>query len=250
MEEEIKPDEMQAALNEETDAAGAESGNAETFKPESEKPDVQVRAGKKEESGKQTQSADKKEEAPQEQLTLYKRPKREGKFVQKRPQKELDAMQRKKSLFMYLGTLFFAVSLFLTPAGRERLNDWATSGKNALALSLETLYLIVWVALIVLSVYVSVMNRTWQKIGPELREKNTPRDGLDRHTFVSYEFFNVLHILSAAGEIAVSVLRIDVWGVLNIIAAIASAVCAFLSRQILFKANKDSLVYVPKQEDE
>ena len=39
-------------------------------------------------------------------LNMYKRRKRDGKFVSKLSDKELDALQRKKSLFMYLSTLF------------------------------------------------------------------------------------------------------------------------------------------------
>ncbi len=188
--------------------------------------------------------------ASEEKLTLYARPKRNGKFLSKLESKALEKLQWRKSLFMYLSSLFLAVSLLLPIGGREKLIARVEAGGNALALSLSTLYLIGWGVLIVLSVYVSVMSRTGQKIGAELKEKNVPRDGLDRHTFISYEAFNVLHLLVAAAEIAVSVYGFDAWSVLNIAVAAASAVFAFLSRQILFRANAGNLEYLPAREED
>ena len=186
-----------------------------------------------------------------ERLTLYKRPKRNGKFLSKLSQKELDALQKRKSLFMYLSTLLFAVSLFLKVEGRDRLANMSSWR------ALFTLYLIALIALIALTVYVAVMGRTGQKIGSELKESNVPRDGLNKHTFVSYEFFNVLHVLVAAAEIVISVIGFGSSGafdifiaVCNIIVSAGSAVCCVLSRQVLFKANAGNLEYLPAREED
>lgn len=184
--------------------------------------------------------------AVQEQTepTLFpKRPKRNGKFVNKLASAELEAMQRKKSLFMYLSTLFFAVSLFLKVEGRAKLSE------NKSLFALFTLYVIGLLALIVLSVYISLKNRLGQKIDCEISEKETPRSGLDKHTFISYEIFNALHMLMAAAEIAISIYSFGVWGAFNIVAAIASAVFCLLSRNILFKANAGNLEYIPWRDE-
>ena len=178
-----------------------------------------------------------------EHVTLFKRKKRNGKFISKLDAKTLDALQRRKSLFMYLSTLFFAVTLFLKPDGRARL-----AGNDSL-FAVFTLYVLAEVALIVLSVLVSVFGRTWHKIGPELKEKNVPQSGLDGHTFWSYEIFNALHMALACGEIAVSLYDFDVWGALNIAFAVLSAAFCLVSRQILFKANAGQLEYLPAREE-
>jgi len=174
---------------------------------------------------------------------LYKRRKRNGKFVSRLSDKELAALQRKKSLFMYLSTLMFAVSLFLQVEGRTRLSD------NKQLFALFSLYVIALLVLIVLTVFISVMNRTRHKIGREIRECDTPRTGLDRRTFTSYELFNALHLLIAAAEVAGSVYEIGIWGVFNIIVSVASAVLCFISRQILFKANSNNLDFVEGKDE-
>lgn len=188
----------------------------------------------------QTTENEQPEELP---LNMYKRRKRDGKFVSKLSDKELDALQRKKSLFMYLSTLFFAISLFLEVEGRAKLSD------NKPLFALFTLYVISLVVLIALSVFISVMNRTRQKIKREIRECDAPRSGLDRRTFTSYELFNALHVLVAAAEIAVSVYKFGVWGAINIAVSAASAVTCFISRQILYKANAGNVEFVPAEEE-
>lgn len=174
-------------------------------------------------------------------LNIYKR-KRDGKFVSQLDDETLNKLQKRKSLYMYLSTLMFAVSLFLQVEGRTRLSD------NKQLFPLFTLYVLGLLSLIVLTVYISVMNRTWQKIGRELKEANTPRGGLNKHTFFSYEIFNALHVIIAGAEVAVSIYKIGVWGVLNIIVSAASAVLCFISRQILYKANANNLKYISAEE--
>ncbi|MDE6398558.1 MAG: hypothetical protein K2L51_04485 [Clostridiales bacterium] len=173
-----------------------------------------------------------------------RRRKRNGKYISRLEQKDLDALQKRKSLFMYLSTLFFAVSLFLKVEGRTRLSQ------NKELFAVFTLYVIAEVALIVLTVYVALMSRGGQKIGRELKERNVPQGGLDHHTFWSYEIFNAVHIALAIGEIAVSVYKFGAWGACNIAVSVASAVCCFLSRQILFKANAGNLEFLPGRETE
>lgn len=178
-----------------------------------------------------------------EQVQLYKRKKRNGKYLSKLDAKMLDALQRRKTLFMYLSTLMFAVSLFLKPDGRTRLAE------NQSLFAVFTLYVLAEVVLIVLTVYVAIVGRRGQKIGPELKEKNVPQGGLNHHTFWSYEIFNAVHIALACGEIVVSAYDFDVWGALNIVCSVASAVFCFLSRQVLFKANAGNLDFLPAREE-
>ena len=177
-------------------------------------------------------------------LGMYKRKKRNGKFVSALSSQDLDALQRKKSLFMYLSTLLFAVSLFLKVEGRTKLSETKS------LFAVFTLYVIAELVLIILTVFIAVMNRTGQKIGRELKESCVPRDGLDKHTFLSYEAFTLLHVLMAAAEIAVSVYSFGIWGAFNIAVSAGSAVCAVISRRILFKANAGNLEYFPPREDE
>lgn len=187
----------------------------------------------------------------EEQLTLYKRPKRNGKYLQRLESKELETLQKRKSLFMYLSTLMFAISLFIKVEGRARL------AANTQLKALFTLYVICELVLVVSSVYVSVMNRSYHKIGPELKEKNVPAGGLDNHTFWSYEIFNALHFVLAAAEIVSSVYGFSgadavkiTASVANILVSAASAVFALMSRQILFKANAENLEYIPGRDDD
>lgn len=172
-----------------------------------------------------------------------RRKKRNGKYISALEPKALEALQRRKSLFMYLSTLFFAVSLFLKVEGRTRFSQ------NRALFPLFTLYIIALLALIVLSVYVSLLNRAVQKIGPELKESNVPRGGLDKHTFWSYEIFNALHWVLAAAEIAISVYAFGVWGAINIAASVASAVCSQISRQVLYKANAGNVTFIPGRDE-
>ena len=153
-------------------------------------------------------------------------------------------MQRKKTLFMYGSTLLFAVSLFLQVEGRARLAD------NAKLFALFTAYVLLELGLIVFTVYISVMGRTGQKIAPTIKEKYVPVGGLDRFTFRSYEWFNALHFVLAAAEIAVSVYKIGAWGVVNILASVGSATLSLLSRNVLYKANAHQLTFVAGKEDE
>lgn len=171
-------------------------------------------------------------------IELFEKKKRNGVYYNKRPPKELEAMQTRKSLFMYGSTLFFAVSLFLQVEGRERLSE------NSKLFALFTAYVLLELALVVFSVYISILNRTGQRIAPTIKEKYVQKGGLDRFTFRSYEWFNAMHFVMAAAEIAVSVYKIGVWGVLNIIVSVASAVLSLLSRNVLYKANAGQLTFV------
>ena len=181
---------------------------------------------------------------PKDSIELFKKKKRNGVYYNKRPQKELDAMQSRKSLFMYGSTLLFAVSLFLQVEGRLRFYE------NSKLFALFTAYVLLLLALIVFTVYIAFLGRTGQKIAPTIKEKYVQRGGLDRFTFRSYEWFNAMHFVLAAAEIAVSVYKIGVWCVLNIIASVGSAVLSLLSRNVLYKANAGQLTYVPAKEDE
>ncbi len=176
-------------------------------------------------------------------VTMFRRPKRLGKYISKLEQSELDKLQRKKSMFMYLSTLFFGVTLLLKVEGREKL------AQQKSLFALFSLYVICLLVMIVFSVYIAVLGGTSQKIGREIKEKNTPLAGLDKRTFTSYEIFNGFHVVLALAEVAISIYGFGVWGAVNIAAAVASAACSIISRQILFKANSGNLEYFPAREE-
>lgn len=214
----------------------SEHGENASARENAERPETDPPASQ---DGQATDEEKKAGDEAIEQVTLYKRKKRTGKYISKLDTEELDRLQRRKSLYMYLSTLLFAVSLFLKVEGRTRLSE------NRSLFAVFSLYVFAEVALIVFTVFVAVCGRGSQKIGRELQAKHVPKDGLDAHTFVSYEIFNVLHIALACGEIAVSVYRFGIWGACNIAVSAASAVLCFLSRQILYKANAGNLEYLP-----
>ncbi len=188
------------------------------------------------------QNAPEREKEPREHFTLYKkREKRTGKYVSSLTDKELDSFRLRKALFMYLSTLFFAVSLFLKVEGRAKFADVTA------LFSLYSLYVICQLVMLFYSVYIMIMGRFGHRIGRELKAKDVPPDGLDKHTFRSYEVFNAFHVVMALAEIAVSVYGFGVWGAVNIVCAAASAVFCFLSRQVLYKANAGRLTYIPEE---
>lgn len=191
--------------------------------------------------------AEEEQKEPKERFTLFRKDKRAGKYVSRLSSSELESLQRKKTLFMYLSALFFGVTLFLKVEGRDRL------AHNESLFALFSLYVICLVALLVYSVYIMIMGRLGHRIKSEIREKDTPRDGLDKHTFRSYEVFNVAHFVLAGAEIAVSVYGFatygfGIYGLLDIVAACASAAFSLLSRNVLYKANAGNLDYIPAEE--
>lgn len=159
-----------------------------------------------------------------------------GKYISRLTSAELTKWQRYKSLFMYLSTLFFAVSLFLSVEGRVKVMG---------ILWLATLYTMFDILLIVVSVYVSFQGFKKHKITSEISELNAPKRGFNKFTYFSFELFNLLHIALFIIEVIISCLTFEVWGIINIIVVIISAVFAFISRMILFRANAHNLDYLP-----
>lgn len=164
------------------------------------------------------------------------RAEKEGKYLSQLGEKELVGLQKRKTIFMLLSTLFFALSLFMPVMGREKLFQF---------LWLTTLYVIFDVTLILFSVYVSYQGFKKHKIRVCIYGADAPRRGFNRQTYTSYELFNGLHFAMVAIEITVSCLTVEVWGILNIVAVIASAVFSLLSRQVLYRANANLLDFLP-----
>lgn len=147
--------------------------------------------------------------------------------------------QKNKTVFMLISTLLYAVTLFLPVDGRNVI---------APIVWLLTLYLIFDIALIVFSVYASYAGQKKQRVTICFDGKNAPKGGFKRHTFVTYEIFNAMHVVYAAAEIAIVCLSFDVWGLLSAIAATGSAVSCFISRQILFRAYENAEFIPPKSD--
>ena len=217
----------------------------EQAEPLEESENAQTLAG----SGDAPVAENSEKETAEEQLSLFKRPKkRNGMYVSKLDEDTLKKLQLRKSIYMYLSTLCFLVSVLIIPTeGRNKLMAAVESGE-AYGLPLATLYLGVCIVLFALTVYIVIMNSTWHRITEEIKERYVPNSGLNKHTFISYEIFNALHILLAAGEIALTIYGFDWWGLFNATVAVASAVLCFMSRQILYKANANNLVYVSEEE--
>lgn len=202
--------------------------------PEENKAGVRTQADKKPE---------KEEKEPREHFTLYKkRVKRTGYYLSSLSDDELNKLQFRKSLFMYLCTLFYALSMFLKVEGRTRLSE------NKSLFALYSLYVILSVVMLFYTVYIVIMGRTGHKIAKRIRAKYVSTDGLDKHTFVAYELFNALHVLLALAEIAISLYKIGIWGGINVAAALATAVFSVMSRQILYRANAGNLTFVPEED--
>ena len=202
----------------------------------------------KSEGAEETVAQKSEEETAEKQLSLFKRKKRNGMYISKFDEDTCKKLQLRKSIYMYLSTLCFLVSVLIVPTeGRNKLMA-AVESKAAYGLPLATLYLGVCVILFALTVYIVIMNSTWHRITEEIKERYVPNGGLDKHTFISYEIFNALHILLAAGEIALTIYGFDLLGLFNAVLAAASAVLCFLSRQILYKANANNLTYVSEEE--
>ncbi|MCM1236158.1 MAG: hypothetical protein NC489_39240 [Ruminococcus flavefaciens] len=190
-------------------------------------------------------NAEKQEEKePREHFTLYpKKKKRLGKYISRLSSDELCKLQRRKTLYMYLSTLFFGVNLFLKVEGRTWLSE-----KESL-FAVFSLYVICQTAMLFYSVYIMIMGRLGHRIQSEIKEKDAPLDGFEKHTYRAYEIFNGFHFVMAAAEIAVSLCDFGKWGAANIVAAIASAVFSLLSRQVLYKANAGNLDFIPAREE-
>ena len=188
------------------------------------------------------------ESAPIEEDGFFKKKKRNGIYVSKLNEDTLKNLQKRKAMYMYLSTVLYLFSMLVIPTeGRQKLIKAVENG-TSYGLPLSTLYLGVCLLLFVYTVYIVIMSSTWQRIKEEHKESNIPKGGLDKHTFISYEIFNALHVLLAAGEIALVIYGFDWWGLFNAFVAVLSAVLCFMSRQILFKANANNLIYVSEEE--
>ena len=199
-------------------------------------------------AGGETANEKTAESAPAEEVYSFKRKKRNGIYVSALNEDTLKNLQKRKAMYMYLSTILYLFSMLVIPtAGRQKLIE-AVEKETSYGLPLSTLYLGVCLILFVFTVYIVIMSSTWQRIKEEHKESNIPKGGLDKHTFISYEIFNALHILLAAGEIALVIYGFDWWGLFNAFVAVLSAVLCFMSRQILFKANANNLIYVSEEE--
>lgn len=185
----------------------------------------------------------RKKKIPEEPLQEQVEPQKpdEGKYLSRLSSDELRSMQTRKTVFMLLSTLLFAVSLFLPVEGRRKVAD---------IVALSTLYILFDVVLIVFSVAVSYMGFKRHKIRAEISEKQSPRGGFDKHTFMSYEIFNALHAVLLVVEAVIGFLTVEVWGMLNIAVVAASFVLSMLSRYVLYRANAHNLDYLPPRGDE
>lgn len=159
-----------------------------------------------------------------------------GKFINKRDDEQLQKLQKLKTIFMLLSTLFFAVSLFLPVVGRIHISDilWA-----------NTLYILLDIALIIISVFVSYQGFKKHRISKEVSFYDSPRYGYKPLTYIAFELFTFMHILYLAIEVALLVLAVEVWGILNAISALISAAFAVTARQLLYIANAKHMEFIP-----
>lgn len=160
----------------------------------------------------------------------------EGKYVSRKDAAQLKQAQTKRSVFMFSSTLTLALMLFVP-------QEWADKAKDLIWL--QSLYVLLIAALIVISVITSYGALRGCNLTGEISERYKPRQGFEKRTFASFEFFMYLHFLLAAAQIALVVYGFGIWGLINAVLAAAGAVLAYLARDISFKTLKDDVDYLP-----
>ncbi len=161
----------------------------------------------------------------------------EGAYVSPKSEKDLESLQYKKTLFMMLSTLLFAVAIFI-PAEIELLPDY-----------IMTYCVVVYLVAMVLSVVVQVLGRNRHKIRSAVSNEHAPRMGYSRFTYMSFEIFVVFHALLVIAQLGVVVFAPDIYTILAVVCMVASLVLAIIARHIFIKANRD-MVFVPVQNEE
>ena len=166
--------------------------------------------------------------------------KRYGTFVSQKSSETLKKAQKTRLAYMYLSTFCFAMLLFLP-------QEWAEKAKDVLAL--QTAFVIIVTALIVITVMASYGAGRGCNITKPISEKYKPRSGFENATFAAIEWKMYLHYVLAAWEIAMLIYGFGLWGLLCTLLSAGSATLATLSRMVSFKALKDELVYSPPPEE-
>lgn len=175
----------------------------------------------------------------QEKTAQAQEPKKEisGIYVSPKTDGELDLFQRKKTIFMLLSTLLFAIAILL-PADISTMPDYAM-----------TYCVIIYLAGITFSVIVQIFGKKRHKIRKAVPSSLAPRAGYGRYTYVSFEFFVVVHVFLVVAQAAVVLLAFSALAVLSLVCMVASLVLALISRRIFVKANK-GMELVPIEDDE
>lgn len=166
--------------------------------------------------------------------------KRYGTFVSQKSPEVLKKAQKTRLIYMYLSTLCFALLLFLP-------QEWAEKAKDVLAL--QTAFVIIVIALIVITVMASYGASRGCNITKPISERYKPRAGFENATFATVEWKMYLHYVLAAWEIAMLIYGFGLWGLLSALLSAGGAALATLSRIVSFKAMRDELVYSPPPEE-
>ncbi len=163
---------------------------------------------------------------------MRKRKIEKGVFISQKTENDLNALQKKKTVFMLLSTLFFAIAIFI-PFGEL---------KNAAKIP-AFLYtgVIVYAIGIVLSVIAGWRGRNKHKLRTQTDAADAPRFGYKRFTYITYELFTWWHAVMLGVQTALAVLDFSVFTVLFAVSMALSLAFAVVSRQILWNANKDML---------
>lgn len=159
-----------------------------------------------------------------------------GKFISDYSEDELKKAQKKRTVFMLLSHISFAVTLFF-------------SQKCLLAISklmpLTTAYVLIIIAVIIDCVFISYQNFRKYKLRKEVSENDAPHNGFDRRTYYGYDIFLFMHVILALVQLGLIIYAFDVMGLIVLLLYIASAIFAFFTHRVSFITNARHMEYFP-----
>jgi DMSO reductase anchor subunit len=179
-------------------------------------------------------------------VSIFSRSKRKvtpGEYVSQKSGETLAALQKKKTVFMYLSTLFFVTAIFVP------LGEIPNAAKSAAFLYFG---LVAYVVGIASAVAVPFLGRKKHKLRGTVTAEEAPRFGFKRSTYLTYELFTWWHAVMLGIQTALAVLDFSVYTALFCASMALSFAFAVVSRQILWSANKDMIFHpaAPAPEEE
>lgn len=150
-----------------------------------------------------------------------------GAYLSPKTSEQLEKLQKQKTIFMLLSTLMFATSIFI-PADISSLTTLSM-----------VFFVNIYIAVIVLSVVVSIYGKNKHKIRSSVPKADSPRAGYNRFTYVSYELFTASHIVSAVGQIALMTMAYSLMTLISAILMVVSLIFCLVARFIFVYANND-----------
>ncbi len=168
-----------------------------------------------------------------------------GKYVTDRSEAECARAQLVRLILIVIADALMAISVFIPSDSMSYMSGNAKEGYPGV-LWLNTLYLIIFLTMLVTAVFVSVSAARGAKFAVETSEKCAPSRGLDsRLTFASFELDFLLRVAWSALQIYITVMAFDFAGVVLSVMAVASAALSFAVRTFTSHFYRGHTVYKP-----